>query len=551
MTKKILSLLMCVMNLQMWAQSNSQRNFQMVQGMDVFTTICRELDMFYVDSINAKKIVGTGINAMLSQLDPYTVYYSEEEMDELKMMTTGKYAGIGSVIRQYQKDKVVIAEPYAGSPAAKVGLKAGDILLEIDGKDLTGKNTSDVSSMLRGEPQTTFLLKVQRPGVEKPLSFKITRETISTPAVPYYGMVAAQVGYVNLSQFTEHCSEDVRRAVIELKAKGATSLVLDLRGNGGGLLSEATEIVNLFVPKGKNVVKLQGKSPASKSEYSTKKEPFDLQLPVVVLVNNSTASASEIVSGALQDMDRAVIMGTRTFGKGLVQTPRDLPYNGSLKLTTAKYYIPSGRCIQAIDYSHRNEAGQPERIADSLTHVFYTQGGREVRDGGGIRPDVEVQLDTLANISGYLSVDDVLFDFATEYCLKHKTIPAVAQFSITDQEFDAFCEKVKKSDFKYDKQTEEVLKRLKEIAKFEGYLDVAKDEFDALEQKLSHNLDYDLQNNKKDIKELLANEIVKRYYYQAGGIEEALKSDVVVKKALELLADMDAYRALLTKKTEE
>lgn len=534
--------------LQVPAQSQFDRNFEVARNIDIFSSVCKELEMFYVDTLNTTKVVRTGIDAMLRELDPYTVYYSEEDMDDLKMMTTGKYAGIGSVIRLYKKDWVVIAEPYEGSPAARAGLKAGDILLDIDGTDLKGKNTTEVSSMLRGEPQTSFLLKVRRPGVEKPLSFKITRETIATPAVPYYGMVTPEVGYINLSGFTENSSTIVRRAFVDLRGKGAKSLVLDLRDNGGGLLGEAVEIVNLFVPKGKLVVKTVGKVKSTCMEYKTQHEPLDLQMPLAVLVNGNTASASEIVSGALQDMDRAVVIGDRTFGKGLVQSPRDLPYNGSIKLTTSKYYIPSGRCIQAIDYKHRDGDGRAVHIADSLTRVFHTEAGREVRDGGGIRPDIEVKLDTLANISAYLAIDDVLFDYATAYCQKHKTIPPADRFEVTDADFEEFCRQVKSSEFKYDKQTEKALKTLREIAGFEGYLEGASAEFEALEKKLTHDMDYDLQLNRKDIKKLLADEIIKRYYYQAGSVQQALKDDPVLERAKAVLADDAAYREILTKK---
>lgn len=530
-----------------FAQNRSSNNFSVASQIDVLGAICKELDLYYVDSLDAKKTVRVGIDAMLRQLDPYTVYYSQDDMGDLKMMTTGKYAGIGSMIRQYKTDQVIIAEPYEGSPAAKVGLKVGDILIDIDGKDLRGKTTSEVSDMLRGDPQTSFNLTVQRPGTEEPLTFKITRETITTPPVPYYGMLTDKVGYIDFTQFTDNCSALVRRALIEMRQQGATSLVLDLRDNGGGLLSEAQEIVNLFVPKGKTVAKLMGKSKSASNEYITKKEPLDLDMPIVVLVNGSTASSSEILSGALQDMDRAVIMGSRTYGKGLVQTARDLPYNGSIKLTTAKYYLPSGRCVQAIDYSHRNEAGRVERIADSLTHVFYTEAGREMRDGGGIRPDIEVKEDTVANITAYLAADEVLTDYGTQYCLKHDKPASVAEFQITDADFDEFCEMIKNSDFKYDKQTESLLKRLKDIAEFEGYLADASAEFEALEKKLNHNIDFDLQQNKHDIKMLMASEIVKRMFFQAGAVQESLKYDKLTRQAVELLNDEAKYKEILKK----
>ena len=376
------------------------RNFQIVKNLDVFNSVFKELDMFYVDTIDAEKMIQNGINGMLALTDPYTEYYPEEEMGSLKQMITGKYAGIGATIRYYDaKDRVVITEPLEGTPAQEAGLKAGDVILSVGGKDMVRgdmeKNelTDHVSQELRGEPGTSFLLKVERPGKDKPqvLEFKITRRSIRQNPIPYYGMVADSVGYLALSEFTENCAKDFKKAFIELKQKGASSLVIDLRGNGGGSLSEAVDIVNLFVPKGKEIVTLKGKVKQSEEGYKTESEPVDTEIPLVVLVDGSTASAAEIVSGSLQDLDRAVIVGKRTFGKGLVQVPRPLPYNGSLKVTTAKYYIPSGRCIQAIDYAKRNADGSVARTPDSLTHVFHTAAGREVRDGGGIRPDIEVK----------------------------------------------------------------------------------------------------------------------------------------------------------------
>lgn len=530
------------------AQNTGDRNFEVAKNIDIFTAICKELEQYYVDTLDTKKVVRKGIDYMLGQLDPYTVYYSDEDMGELKMMTTGKYAGIGSVIRLYQKDKVIISEPYANSPAARAGLKAGDVLLKIDNTDLTGKSTADVSAMLKGEPGTSFVLKVQRPGVQKPLDFKIIRETIATPAVPYYGLVKGDVGYIDFSGFTENCSKDIRKAVIELKGKGAKGLVFDLRNNGGGLLSEAVEIVNLFLPKGKLVLKTKGKIKSAESEYFTKKEPLDADIPLVVLVNDNTASSSEIMAGTLQDYDRGVIVGTRTYGKGLVQTVREMPYSSSIKLTTSKYYIPSGRCVQAIDYKNRDGMGRATRIADSLTHVFHTEIGREVRDGGGIRPDVEVKLDTLANITAYLSAADVLVDFATDYYYSHPNLSSVAAFQLTDEDYAKFCDMVKKSDFTYDKQTESVLKSLKQIAEFEGYLESAKEEFDALEKKLNHDIEFDLQQNKEEILRLLSDEVIKRYFYQAGSVEQQLKYDKELEKAVEILHDTAQYKSILSLK---
>lgn len=532
--------------------TGDNRNFQMAKNLNIFNAIFKELDMFYVDTIQPDKVIQNGIDAMLMQLDPYTNYFAEEDSDELEQMTTGKYGGMGSFIVYYKNRKrVAVSEPFEDSPAAKAGLKAGDILLEIDGKDLEGKTTAEVSSLLRGEIGTSFMLKVERPGEKKPLEFKITRESIQTPAVPYYGMVDKTTGYILLSSFTENCSREVRRALIELKKQGATSLILDLRNNGGGLMGEAVEIVNLFVPKGKEVVSTKGKIRQANTTSKTLREPLDTEIPLAVLVNGSSASASEIVAGALQDMDRAVIIGTRTFGKGLVQNIRKLPYGGNLKVTTAKYYIPSGRCIQAIDYSHRNEDGSVGRIPDSLTTVFHTAAGREVRDGGGVSPDKEIKAEKLPNILFYLVTENVIFDYATDYCRKHPEIGPVEEFQLTDADYQEFKEKVSKSDFKYDQQSEKILKNLKEMAEFEGYMDDASEEFKALESKLTHNLDRDLDHFSKDIKKLISIEIIKRYYYQKGAIIEQLKDDDELKEALKILHDLPEYRKILSNPTPD
>ena len=521
-------------------------DFEVVKNLDVFNSIYKELDMFYVDSLEAQKAIRVGIDAMLSELDPYTVYYPEDDMDELEMMTKGKYGGIGSIIRLRKDSTVIIYEPYEGMPAAEVGLKVGDVLLRIDDNDLKGMDTEKVSNLLRGEPGTTFLLEVQRPGEKKTRKFKITRRNITVSQIPYHGVLRGDVGYINLIGFTENSSRDFRKALISVKADGAKSLVIDLRGNGGGSLAEAVNIVNLFVPRGKEIVSMKGKVRSSNYSYKSKNEPLDIEMPIVVLVNNGSASAAEIVAGALQDLDRAVIVGSKTFGKGLVQSVRDLPYNGSLKLTTSKYYIPSGRCIQAIDYKNRRE-GQKDRVADSLANVFHTAGGREVRDSGGIMPDVEVKHDTLANLFAYLSNDDVLTDFATDYCKTHLTIAPAAEFAISDADFEAFKRMAVESGFKYDRLSEKRLDDLKKVAEFEGYLKDAEAEFAALAKKLEHNLERDFDNFKDDIKELVEMEIVKRYYFQRGTVESGLRNDIDFDKAVEILHNPEEYNRILGK----
>lgn len=528
-------------------KSGDSRSFQIAKNLDVFNSIVKELDLFYVDTINPDKTIREGIDAMLYSLDPYTEYYPEDDQSELEQMLKNSYGGIGSIITWDAKLKrSVIAEPYEGMPAATSGLKAGDVLMAIDGKDLAGKNNQEVSEMLRGQVGTGFKLTVQRPGTEKPLDFDIVRRSIQLPIIPYYTVLDNQIGYINLSTFSGNPSKEFKQAFLDLKKKGITSLVIDLRNNGGGLLDEAIEIANFFLPRGKVLVTTKGKIKQASNTYKTLREPLDLDIPMAVLVNSSTASSSEILAGSLQDLDRAVIVGNRTFGKGLVQTTRMLPYGGTMKLTTSKYYIPSGRCVQAIDYKHRNEDGSVGRIPDSLTTVFHTAAGREVRDGGGVTPDIEVKQDKLPNILFYLVNDNLIFNYATQYCLKHATIAEPEKFVITDADYSDFKEMVKKADFKYDQQTEKILKSLKEMAEFEGYLTDASKEFDALEKKLTHNLDRDLDYFSKDIKNMIALEIVKRYYYQRGAIIEQLKDDDDLKKAVEILTSPEEYRKMLS-----
>lgn len=528
-------------------KSGDSRSFQIAKNLDVFNSIVKELDLFYVDTINPDKTIREGIDAMLYSLDPYTEYYPEDDQSELEQMLKNSYGGIGSIITWDAKLKrSVIAEPYEGMPAATSGLKAGDVLMAIDGKDLAGKNNQEVSEMLRGQVGTGFKLTVQRPGTEKPLDFDIVRRSIQLPIIPYYTVLDNQIGYINLSTFSGNPSKEFKQAFLDLKKKGITSLVIDLRNNGGGLLDEAIEIANFFLPRGKVLVTTKGKIKQASNTYKTLREPLDLDIPLAVLVNSSTASSSEILAGSLQDLDRAVIVGNRTFGKGLVQTTRMLPYGGTMKLTTSKYYIPSGRCVQAIDYKHRNEDGSVGRIPDSLTTVFHTAAGREVRDGGGVTPDIEVKQDKLPNILFYLVNDNLIFNYATQYCLKHAAIAEPEKFVITDADYADFKEMVKKADFKYDQQTEKILKSLKEMAEFEGYLTDASKEFDALEKKLTHNLDRDLDYFSKDIKNMIALEIVKRYYYQRGAIIEQLKDDDDLKKAVEILTSPEEYRKMLS-----
>ena len=531
------------------------RNFKIAKNLDLFNSIFKEIDMFYVDTVDVEKMIQNGVNGMLALTDPYTEYYPEEEVSSLKEMITGKYGGIGAAIRYYEaNDRIVVVEPTEGMPAAEAGVKAGDIILEVGGKQMFRNGmkpqefSSKVSEALRGEPGTSFVLKVLRPmqNDSTEMEFKITRKNIRTNPVPYYGMVRDSIGYIALQGFTDNCSKDFKKAFIELKQKGAKSLIIDLRDNGGGSLSEAVDIVGLFVPKGQEVVYTKGKIRQAENSFKTRFEPVDTEIPLVVLVNGASASASEILSGSLQDLDRAVIVGSRTYGKGLVQTTRPLPYNGTLKVTTSKYYIPSGRCIQAIDYSKKNADGSVARTPDSLTNVFHTAIGREVRDGGGIRPDIEVKEQKFPNIIFYLMNEDIIFDYATRYCWTHQAPASVADFKLTDEDYEAFKTLVKSRDFTYDRQSEKMLKSLKEMAEFEGYMEGAKEEFAALEKKLNHNLDRDLETFKKQISEYLSQEIITRYFYQRGAAMERLKDDDDLESAVKVLRDKTEYSKILS-----
>ncbi|MBF1638208.1 MAG: S41 family peptidase [Prevotella sp.] len=534
------------------AQNNSDKdhNFKVAKNLETFSAIYKYLDLMYVDTLNADEVVGNGINYMLHSLDPYTVYYPADKVKDLDLMISGKYAGIGAVIRyNFAIKNTIIDQPYENMPASEAGLKKGDIILAIGDSSMVGKDVSYVSNRLRGDAGSRFVLTIKRPSTGKKMKFKITRRSIQLPAVPYYGLQDDGVGYLNLNSFTTDCSKDVRRAFLDMKKQGMKSLVLDLRNNGGGSLQEAINIVNMFVPKGITLVKTIGKIERANKEYKTTVEPIDTVMPIVVLVNDETASASEITSGSLQDLDRAVILGTRTYGKGLVQVSMDLPYNANLKLTTSKYYIPSGRCIQAINYKHSN-GGYTEHVPDSLTHVFYTADGREVRDGGGIKPDIEVQPDSLPNIAFYLTSSgrdssEVMLNWELKYLRTHPTIAPAKNFVISDADYADFKQAVLKSGFKYDRESKKYLEGLVKLARFEGYYDDAKPEFDALEKKLNHNIAKDLDYNKQTLKQLLTSDLVSAYYYQRGSMENSLQFDKQWKRAVELLKDPAAYKKIL------
>ena len=529
-----------VAGLSLYSFTRDQKNFEVAKNLDIYHTLFRELNMFYVDEINPNKLVKTSIDDMLMSLDPYTNYISEDQIEDFRFMTTGEYAGIGALISK-QNNKIVIAEPYEGFPAQKFGLKAGDIILEVSGKSTENMSTEDVSSLLKGPANKTVKIKLHRPDAKKPFEVEVVCEKISIDVVPYYGMLDENTAYIRLSNFTANCSEDVKKAFLELKENNPESLVLDLRSNPGGLLMEAVKIVNLFVPKGEEIVSTKGKVKQWDKIYKATSSPIDTTIKIAVLTNRGSASASEIVAGAIQDLDRGVVVGTHTFGKGLVQTTRDLSYNTKLKVTTAKYYIPSGRCIQALDYAHRNEDGSVGHIPDSLISEFTTKKGRKVYDGGGVVPDIKIEGDKLSSLGISLITKFLIFDFATKYSNKTESIPGPEEFEVTDEIYNQFIAFVKENNFEYESESKDILEELIKSAKVEKYFDLAEAEIEALKAKLEPNLDNDMKKFSGDIKELLEDEIVSRYYYQKGAIRAAIDDDKGIKKAIEELNSPTAY----------
>lgn len=520
--------------------------FEVSKNLDIFATLFRELNIYYVDDANPGDLMKTGIDAMLESLDPYTNFIPESKMEDYKMMTTGQYGGIGALI-QTQDDKVIISEPYEGFGAFKADLRAGDKIIEIDGNKAVGKSSDEIREFLLGQPGTTVKIVVERPG-EKELLIKIvTREEVKIKDVPYFAILKDSVGYIRLTSFTESASAEVKAALTSLKEQNAKSIILDLRGNGGGLLRESVNIVNLFVPKGTDVVSTKGKIKEWDKDYKALSTPIDTEIPLAVLINGGSASASEIVSGSLQDNDRAVVLGSQSFGKGLVQQVRPLSYNSKLKVTVAKYYTPSGRCIQKLDYSHRNKEGEVEEVPDSLITEFKTLNNkRTVTDGKGISPDIDVKSPTLSDISTSLLLKNLFFGYATEYRLKHETIKEVKDFSLTDQEYESFVNYLADKDYSYTTESEDLLAKLEEASKQDQYFDDVKHEYEALKEKLTHNKKSDLYKFKSEIKHILESEIVTRYYYQKGQIEVALKEDIVVEEAIKMLNDKKRYNAILS-----
>lgn len=529
-----------------WGFSRDNKNFEIAKNLDIYFSLFRELNLFYVDDIDPAKLIKTSIDKMLDSLDPYTNYIPESEMDDFNLMTTGEYAGIGAVIGMHGDNQVVITEPYEGFPAQKAGLRAGDVILEINGKSTEKLNTQNVSDLLKGQANTLVKIKIIRPTTKKVITFEFLREKIQIDPVPYYGMLDNKTGYIRLSNFTQDCSEQVKKAILELKEKyHAQSLVLDLRGNPGGLLYEAVRVANLFIPKGQEIVSTRGKIKQNDKTYFADNQPLDSTIPLAVLVNSGSASASEIVAGALQDVDRAVIIGTRTFGKGLVQTTRDLSYNTKLKITTAKYYIPSGRCIQALDYSHRNSDGSVGHIPESLISEFKTKHGRKVYNGGGVLPDVVVESSKLSNFAVNLITKNMIFDFTTDYCFRNPRIAGPEDYVISDATYQDFVNYVKGRNFAYTSASEDALNDLIGTAKKERYYDISENEIKALQKKLAPNVDKDFREFSKEVKELLKDEIVSRYYYQKGAIKSSLKEDDLLPRALEILNNPNQYNSVL------
>jgi carboxyl-terminal processing protease len=538
----ILSGLLLIISLSFFAFN--EKDFEITKNLDIFVTLFREIDMYYVDNKSPEELINASINGMLESLDPYTTYIPEANTDEIKFMTTGQYGGIGALIRQ-GGNYTIISEPYEGFPAQKANLRAGDTLISINGISTMGKSVSDVSQLLKGNPNTEILLKLRRIGNKDTIEKKFIREKITIKNVPYFGMLKDQIGYIRLGNFTTDAYLEVKNAFQDLKKKGAKSIVLDLRGNPGGLLNEAVDIVGIWVNKGQEIVSTRGKAKQWDNIYKTDKTPEDTLMPIAVLVNRGSASASEIVAGSLQDLDRAIIIGQRTFGKGLVQTNRPLSYNTHLKITTAKYYIPSGRCIQALDYTHRNEDGSVGHIPDSLISEFKTRNNRLVYDGGGINPDIKVDVPVPASITYKLYGDNLIFDYATIFAYLHDSIDSPDQFEISDKIYNDFVNFLKDKKYDYTSSSNEKLNDLIEAAKNEGYYSLAQSEIDALREKFKADKNKDLELFKNEIINLLREEIIGRYYFQKGSIIANLKDDVQLDKAVEILKNQETVTSIL------
>lgn len=539
-----------VLSVGLWSFDDDDNYFEVSKNLDIFATLFREINLKYVDETKPGDMMKTAIDAMLNDLDPYTNYIPESDIEDYRFMSTGQYGGIGALVRK-KGDFVYISEPYEGKPADKAGLRAGDALLEVDGKSVKGKETNDVVKMLKGVPKTNVRIKVKREGTADPLEFTVTRDEIKINNVPYYGFVEGKVGYIRLSGFTEDAGREVKDALIALKDQGAESIILDLRDNPGGLLREAINISNIFVDKGQEIVSTKGKVKEWDKVYKSLNLPIDLKIPMAVLISRGSASASEIVSGTIQDLDRGVVVGQRSFGKGLVQQTFPLSYNSQVKITVSKYYIPSGRCIQALDYTHRRSDGSVGNVPDSLKTAFKTKNGRIVYDGGGVAPDYTTPTRKYPQILGSLINKSLIFDYATQYKLKHATIAPAKEFALTDAEYNEFVTWLADKEYDYTTRSEDILKDLKKAAETDKYFDAVAKEYDALKDKLAHDKKADLIKFKAEIKQFLEDEIIARYYYQKGKIEANFKYDVEVKEAIAILADKTKYNNILTGKYKQ
>ena len=532
--------LVLISSTHVYSQSNG---FEIIKNMELMDQIYQHLEMYYVDEPQAGKLGKAAIDAMLKDLDPYTVYYHESNIEDYRLMTTGQYGGIGALIRKIG-DYTFIAEPYEGNPAQKSGLQAGDKIISVDGKDMYKKESDDVSSALKGPKGTTIVIEVERENEGKK-KISVTRDEIKLPDVPYFGMVNSTVGYIKLNSFTQTAASDVRSAFLELKSQGMKEVILDLRGNGGGLLIEAVKIVNMFVKKGETIVTTKGRVAEENRVYTTLESPMDLLIPLTVLIDEGSASASEIVAGSIQDLDRGVIIGETSYGKGLVQRTYDLKYGSKVKLTIAKYYTPSGRCVQRLEYYEKEEGERPKEIPDSLLKVFKTANGRDVIDGRGIEPDVIVELENLSRLTATIYANNLIFNFATRYHNSHPTIAEAGKFALTDAEYDEFKKYVLAEEFTYSTASEEMLKKMKETAEKEGFYEDSKTEYDALMARVVPSKERDLEKFRSEIKYLLENEIISRYYYQKGRAIDAFRNDLYVEKALEVLKNRSTYNTIL------
>jgi carboxyl-terminal processing protease len=543
--KKTILIIAFAATVSVFSYSFVDEYFEVSKNLDIYASVFREVNIYYVDSVEPGKLMKKSVDAMLETLDPYTNYIPESDIEDYRFMTTGQYGGIGALIRK-SGDYVSISEPYEGYPAQKADLRAGDEILEVDGKSMKGKSTDDVRHLLKGQPKTEVKLLIRRGGEKASLTKILMREDIKVKSVPYYGMLNNDIGYIRLSGFTENAGREVKEALTQLKQKNTLKgLVFDLRYNPGGLLNEAVNVANVFVDKGQDIVSTKGKVHDNNRNYKAINSSVDINIPVAVLTNSGSASASEIVSGSLQDLDRAVIVGQRTFGKGLVQTTRPLGYNTQLKITTAKYYIPSGRCIQALDYAHRNEDGSVGKVPDSLMKEFKTKAGRKVYDGGGVLPDIAIDHMRLSNITASLIGKNIIFDYATLYRVQHATIPPAKDFRLSEEDWNSFMTFISDKDYDYTTKSEKALDNLKKDSEDEKYFEGLKNEYDALKNKLSHNKKEDVTRNKDEICDIIQQEIASRYYYQLGKIEASFSHDREIKKAIDVLNNPILYTSIL------